>query len=166
MKILLFINSLLLMLSCSSEVSSNDGDSIPVNRKSLQTVRVSANDDINPEDGQWDLVWNEEFDYSSREDLLKVWEAQNGPNPHILCSRWEENIEVGDGVVKLVNKKESRGGQDWTSGSMWTRQQYQYGYYECRYKYAAVNATNNSFWLMTRGIEPTEGKKFEIDILE
>ncbi|MDR3269693.1 MAG: family 16 glycosylhydrolase [Tannerella sp.] len=114
------------------------------------------------------LLWSDEFDYDSREELLLVWEAQNAPSTHIVCSRWEENIEVGNGTVKLVNRKENRGGQEWTSASMWTRRNFQYGYFECRYRYASQTGTNNSFWLMTRSRdpEPKAGKRFEIDINE
>lgn len=113
----------------------------------------------------WKLVWSDEFDYP--DTLLdKSWISQNGPSGHILCSRWRENVLVSNGTLKLLNKKEYRGGQTWTSGSIWTKEQFQYGYFECRYKYAAATATNNSFWLMTQGIIPQEGKKFEIDINE
>ena len=125
--------------------------------------------DIDPDDQKtWKLVWEDEFNYKDRADLLKVWESANGPFSHILCSRWEENIEVGNGVVRLVNRKESRGGQDWTSGHMATRRNFLYGYFECRYKYAASTRTNNSFWIMTRhgDPEPAVGKRFEIDINE
>jgi len=128
-----------------------------------------AQSTIDPEDKEkWTLAWEDNFDYQTRADLLKVWVSQNGPNSHIICSRWEENIEVGGGVVRLVNRKESRGGQDWTSGSMWTKRNFQYGYFECRYKYAAATGTNNSFWIMTRqgDPEPKIGKRFEIDINE
>lgn len=117
---------------------------------------------------RWELSWNDEFDYQNRDELLKVWESDNQSFTHIICSRWEENVEVTGNTVKLVNRKESRGGQDWTSASIWTRQDFQYGYFECRYKYAGASGTNNSFWIMTRGgtPDPTEGKRFEIDINE
>ncbi len=113
---------------------------------------------------KWRLVWNDEFDYP---DVLldNGWYSQNGPNTHILCSRWRENAVVSNGTLKLQNRKETRGGQNWTSGSIWTKQQFKYGYYECRYKYAAATGTNNSFWLMSQ-TAPTVGKKFEIDINE
>lgn len=114
---------------------------------------------------QWSMVWNDEFDYPDNE-LDKRWEAQNGPSGHILCSRWRENVTVGDGTLKLINRRERRAGQEWTSGSIWSREQFQYGYFECRYRYAAAPATNNSFWLMTKDIVPQKGKKFEIDINE
>lgn len=129
---------------------------------------INAQKVINPDNKkEWKLVWKDNFNYKNRDKLLKTWTAQNGTNGHILCSRWEENIETGNGTVKLVNKKETRGGQDWTSASIWTKEKFQYGYFECRYKYASASATNNSFWLMTaQGDDPKQGKRFEIDINE
>ncbi|GGF36132.1 beta-glucanase [Echinicola rosea] len=111
------------------------------------------------------LVWEDDFNYPDAQ-LDVNWEAQNGPSGHILCSRWRENAEVKDGILYLKNKKENRAGQEWTSASIWTRRKFKYGYFECRYKYAAAEATNNSFWLMTKGASPTEGKRFELDINE
>ena len=116
-------------------------------------------------DDKWKLDWNDEFDYRDVK-LDQKWESQNGPSGHILCSRWRENAEVSNGTLKLVNRKEKRGGQDWTSGNIWTKQQFQYGYYECRYRYAAAEGTNNSFWLMMKDIQPAAGKLFEVDINE
>lgn len=114
---------------------------------------------------QWKLIWNDEFD-GQNSDLDKKWDSQNGPNNHILCSRWRENAVQSDGVLRLINKRENRGGQEWTSGSVWTKDKFLYGYFECRYKYAAAPATNNSFWLMTQGKSVDKGAPFEIDINE
>jgi len=124
---------------------------------------------INPENKRdWKLVWNDEFNYKTRDQLLKVWEADNGPTSHTLCSRWKENVEVGGGTVRLVNHKENRGGQEWTSASITSYDSFLYGYFECRYKYAAATGTNNSFWIMARNnkIVPPEGRPFELDINE
>ncbi len=112
------------------------------------------------------LIWEDDFDYANK-NLDKNWESQNGPSGHILCSRWRENAVVRNGELHLDIKKEKRGGQDWTAGSIWTKRKFKYGYFECRYKYAGGEATNNSFWLMTKPRkEPAEGKIFEIDINE
>jgi beta-glucanase (GH16 family) len=113
---------------------------------------------------RWKLMWSDEFDYPDAK-LDERWNSQNGPSGHILCSRWRENAVVADGMLRLVNRKEKRGGQDWTSGSIITKEKFQYGYFECRYRYAAAEGTNNSFWLMTLN-EPERGKRFEIDINE
>lgn len=114
----------------------------------------------------YEMVWSEEFN-GGNADLDKNWEFQNGPSGHILCSRWRENVVVSNGVCRLLNKKEQRGGQDWTSGSMATKQQFKFGYFECRYKYGAATGLNNSFWLMTRGKERPEAPvRFELDVNE
>lgn len=120
---------------------------------------------ISPAEPKLQLVWSDDFDYPNSQ-LDANWYAQNGPSGHILCSRWRENAVVENGILHLKNKKENRGGQEWTSASIWTKKQFQYGRFECRYKYAAATGTNNSFWIMTTGVNPTVGKKFEIDINE
>lgn len=114
------------------------------------------------------LEWADEFDGSEAE-LDKKWEFQNGPSSHILCSRWRKNAVLQDGMLRLVNRKESRVGQDWTSASAHTKDVFQYGYFECRYRYAAATGTNNSFWLMMLSAPDSsnpKAKKFEIDINE
>lgn len=113
---------------------------------------------------KWRMTWCDEFDYPDAM-LDATWNSANGAQTWILCSRWRKNAVVSNGTLKLMNKKESLVGQDWTSGSIWTKQHFKYGYYECRYKYAAATGTNNSFWLMSQSA-PAVGKKFEIDINE
>ncbi|MDA3927138.1 MAG: glycoside hydrolase family 16 protein [Kiritimatiellae bacterium] len=100
--------------------------------------------------GSWKLVFKEEF-AGSNKGLDGHWGFQNGPSGHILSSRWRENVAIGDGIVKLQARKEERGGQSWTAASMWTKQKFMYGYYECRYRYAKATGTNNSFWLLSSG---------------
>jgi hypothetical protein len=114
---------------------------------------------------RWKLAWSDEFDYPNQK-LEEKWVSQNSASTHILSSRWRENAEVSKGTLKLINKKEKRGGNDWTSGNIWTKQAFQYGYYECRYRYAAAEGTNNSFWIMTNTPQPSGKKAFEIDINE
>ncbi len=114
----------------------------------------------------WRMVWNDEFEQPDAE-LDVAWESQNGPSGHILSSRWRENAVVTNGLLRLVARKEQRGGQEWTAGSLWTRRMYQYGYFECRYRYAGAEGLNNSFWLMPTGTNKiTKGKFFEIDVNE
>jgi len=113
----------------------------------------------------WKLIWSDEFDYPN-DQLDQRWKSQNSGSTHILSSRWRENAVVSNGTLKLINKKEKRGGNNWTSGNVWTLQEFQYGYFECRYRYAAAEGTNNSFWLMTTSKPPVGKKSFEIDINE
>lgn len=111
------------------------------------------------------LVWEDAFSGVTA-DLDANWNFQNGPSGHILCSRWRENAVVTNGLCRLLNKKETRGGQDWTSASLSTKRQFTYGYFECRYRYGAATGLNNSFWLMTRGGTTNTPGRFEIDINE
>jgi len=114
----------------------------------------------------WELVWSDEFDGPDSE-LDRKWQSQNGPSSHILSSRWRENVSVTNGFLRLVARKERRGGQEWTAGSIWTREMFQYGYFECRYRYAEAEGLNNSFWLMPTGQGGVSGGKlFEIDVNE
>lgn len=109
------------------------------------------------------LVWADEFDYADAR-LDEKWVAENGSPGHILCSRWRENAVVTNGMLRLCNRKESRGGKEWTSASIWTKARFKYGYFECRYRYAAATGTNNSFWFVTLPHGTDEG--FEIDVNE
>lgn len=150
-------NMVVFILTCLCAVIAFAEVQASANNKEQDSSRIDLAD--------WQLVWQDEFDYAN-EALDRNWESQNGPSGHILCSRWRENAVVEDGMLKLINRKEQRGGQDWTSGSIWTKRKFKYGYFECRYRYAAATGTNNSFWLMTRGPDPAQGKRFEIDINE
>ncbi len=114
---------------------------------------------------RWELAWSDEFDYPDVR-LTNAWVSQNGPSGHILCSRWRENAVVSNGTLRLLSRKERRGGQAWTAGSIWTRQAFQYGYFECRYRYGAAEGLNNSFWLMPTTKAPPGRKHFEIDVNE
>ena len=113
----------------------------------------------------WALVFQDEFDGATA-DLDSKWNFQNGPSGHILCSRWRENAVVERGLCRLLNKKETRGGQAWTSASLWTKRAFKYGYFECRYRYGAATGLNNSFWLMTQGGTAHTPGRFELDINE
>jgi beta-glucanase (GH16 family) len=115
---------------------------------------------------KWQLFWHDEFNYPNNQ-LESNWiSANDSTSTNILCARIRRNAIVSNGTLKLLNKKEKVGKKDWTSGSVWTKLQFKYGYFECRYKYAAVTGTNNSFWLKINGSKLSQGKKFEIDINE
>jgi hypothetical protein len=102
---------------------------------------------------RWELAWSDEFDYPDQR-LDERWESQNGPSGHILCSRWRENAVVADGTLRLINRKEKRGGQEWTSGSITSKRHFQYGYFECRYRYAAADGHEQFLLADDRGPEP------------
>jgi beta-glucanase (GH16 family) len=111
------------------------------------------------------LIFEDHFE-GEKKDWEKNWKAASQAFGHILCSRWPENVEQEDSLLKLINRKESRGGQDWTSGSVQTHQEFLYGYYECRYRYAPCTGLNQSFWIMTNPAYSAGKETFELDINE
>ncbi|NJB82543.1 family 16 glycosylhydrolase [Wenyingzhuangia aestuarii] len=115
---------------------------------------------------KWTLTWNDEFDYDNSK-LEEKWISQNSKSGgFVLSSRWRENAVVKNGILELLAKKETKGGQEWTTGNIWTKETFNYGYYECRYKYAGATGTNNSFWLWPmKGVKSGE-KAIELDINE
>ncbi len=125
----------------------------------------------NPE--EWNLTFADYFDGTALNE--EVWKAADkDAASHTLCSRWKENVEVKDGNLYLYAKKEVRPieladgtihEQPFTCGSISTlANDWHYGYYEAKYKYAAATGTNNSFWLMAPNV--SEVGNSEIDINE
>ena len=125
-----------------------------------------------PKDQEWVLMFNDEFNGTEMD--WSVWRSDASAPGHILSSRWPENIEVRDGSVHLLIKKESKGGKFWTAGSAWVRPEVfaqTYGYWEARYKYAAASGINNSFWTYVPHshnihMNPDEKTHFELDVNE
>ncbi|BED89341.1 hypothetical protein PspMM1_18090 [Pseudoalteromonas sp. MM1] len=128
---------------------------------------VSAEQTRKLDSSIWQLQWSDEFTYADSE-LDKNWISQNGPteNPWVLSSRWRDNAQVKDGVLHLIAKKESRGGQEWTTGNVWSKRSFHYGYFEARFKYAGAYGTNNSFWFWPKQGVKGDLKACEIDVNE
>lgn len=119
---------------------------------------------------KWQTEFADEFNYEAADGndpyFSTIWTSDNGPKPHILSGRYPENLKVTNGKLYVLNKKEQRNGQDWTSGSMTSNEDYFYGYYEASYKYAAATGLNQSFWIMSRGSYTQGNGTHEIDINE
>lgn len=123
-----------------------------------------------PLDGDWKLIFSDEFE-GSEDSWQEHWVADARAHDHILSSRWPENVTIEDGKLRLLNRKETRAGRDWTAGSIWTKQHFRYGYFEARYRIGQAPGLNNSFWIMTLGVpqervDSGEVTLFEIDINE
>lgn len=117
-----------------------------------------------PIDAEWIMVFRDEFNGEALDERWAV--HHNKPEGHIMSSRWKENIEVKDGLLRLLTKKEERGGKSWTSGKVWTKDfRPQYGYFEARMRLGTATGLNNAFWLMTPN-KRTDPIHFEIDITE
>jgi beta-glucanase (GH16 family) len=113
---------------------------------------------------KWKLVWHDEFTKNTTIDTN--WTAENASPGHISSSRWRENLSVKSGKLIIKNRKESRGGKQWTSGSMASKRKFKYGYYECRMRISNQSGVNNSFWFYCINPTSANGHRFEIDVIE
>jgi len=122
-----------------------------------------------PSNGEWVLTFDEEFLGDSVN--YDVWESDKYPGGgSILSSRGPDNLEVKDGLLYMLTKKEKKADKNWTTAHMWVKPtvfRQSYGYFESRYKICAANGINNAFWLMTHPSLVTDStQNFEIDINE
>ena len=40
---------------------------------------------VNPDNKkEWKMIWNDEFDYQTRDQLLQVWDSSNAPTSHTV----------------------------------------------------------------------------------
>ncbi|NQU41846.1 family 16 glycosylhydrolase [bacterium] len=130
-----------------------------LNRLRRQVLRAGP-----PAGSQWELTFQDEFD--GQELDWTQWESHNGPS-RASFSRWKENTAVGNGILRLLTKKEERvEGVPWTSAFIWTKFRQQYGYWEASYRYGAAPGLNNAFWTVTRGEVKDPEQVFEIDVNE
>ena len=115
-----------------------------------------------PPKGAWELAFSDEFNGAVVD--TNVWQIAKGESwGKLLSSRWPENCVVEKGLLKLVTRKEKRGGKEWTSAMIATRTFSQkYGYWEARCRYAGAPGLNNAFWTISR----KNGESFEIDFNE
>lgn len=116
----------------------------------------------NPE--QWEQTFSDDFDGERLN--TEVWRSAQGESWGALQSaRFPENAVVSDGLLRLVTRKENRGGKPWTSAMISTRTfRQKYGYWESRYRYAAATGLNQAFWIYPAIKDKTKG--FEIDVNE
>lgn len=112
----------------------------------------------------WNLYWHDEFTGNSTID--NNWNAQNASPEGLVSSRWRGNLVVSHHHLKILNKKEFKGGKEWTSGSMTSKKTFKYGYFECKMKISKSSGVNNSFWLCYNNPTPNVGHQFEIDVIE
>ena len=113
---------------------------------------------------QWELAFSDEFNGDGLD--TNVWKSAQGETwGRLLSARFPENAVVKNGLLQLVTRKENRGGKEWTSAMISTKNfRQKYGYWESRYRYAAATGLNQAFWMNPFAKDKSKG--FEIDINE
>ena len=122
-----------------------------------------------PTDEEWVLTFNDEFLGDSVN--WDVWETVDYPEGGgVSSARGADNVEVKDGSLYMITKKEKRADKEWTTAHLWVKPdvfRQAYGYFESRYKICAAYGLNNAFWLMTSEDMIMDSiQDFEIDINE
>jgi hypothetical protein len=114
--------------------------------------------------GQWELAFSDDFNGDWLD--TNVWRSAQGQSwGKLLSARYPENVAVTNGLLRLITRKEKRGGKEWTSAMLSTAKfRQKYGYWESRYRYAAASGLNQAFW-MNPGTREKD-KSFEIDVNE
>lgn len=112
----------------------------------------------------YNLVFNDEFDNAATK--LLNWKPDNRDG---RGDEWLSTFgSIESGNMKLKNVKlptPTTSGRAFTAPTCSSVQKFKFGYFECRYKYAASTGFNNSFWLLNAGSQC--GKDYmEIDINE
>lgn len=109
----------------------------------------------------YQLVFNDEFDNPGAKFVN--WKPDNRDT---RGTDWNTYATIESGVMKLKNLRISVNDTTlrWTAPSCQGIRYYKYGYFECRYKYAASNGFNNSFWML--GAPQMSKDYIEIDINE
>lgn len=126
--------------------------------------------------GTWELVWDEEFDYTGLPDSTK-WSYDtvgnvdgwgNNEAQYYTVGR-KENAYVSDGTLKITAIKEPTEGLDYSSARLITKGKgdWLYGRFETRAKIPAARGTWPAIWMLPTdwayGGWPASG---EIDIME
>lgn len=136
-----------------------------------------------PQQVKYKLEFYDEFDYTAtngedEEFTSRGWKSDKslrvlGSPTKIYCVRVPENVEVKDGKLRLITRKEHLDKYDyldqdghphtWTTGNVITNEAFgPFGIYDCSYKFGAATGLNQSFWAMSE-----QGENFvELDFNE
>lgn len=124
------------------------------------------------------LKFFDEFDYIAAdgyaETFTEKWTSDQGlrilGQPEVRMMRIPENVEVKDGKLFIYNRHEKNPKYDidheWTTGNVYTKERFTYGYYESTYKWVHSSGLNQSFWMMSPNITtvPEEMRKNHIEL--
>ena len=122
-----------------------------------------------PSEGEWVMTFNDEFFGDGLN--YDVWISDSyRTDDSINSSRGPDNVEVKDGSLYMLTKKERKGNKEWTTANIWVNPEVfrqSYGYFEARYKICAASGINNAFWFMTLPKLITDkSQNFELDVNE
>lgn len=139
--------------------------------KSLLLIGLTTLSAIAADPPGWKLVWSDEFDRPGKPNSSK-WGYEEGlvrnQEKQFYTNARKENARVEDGKLVIEAHKKAKGGGDFTSASLHTKNlaSWQFGRFEVRAKLPSTRGTWPAIWMLPEesGIPwPLTG---EIDIME
>ena len=142
---------------------------------------LMTNCDLNPKvpiavEEEWELVWQDDFNYSGLPDSTK-WDYDTEGN----AAGWgnheaqhytkldKDNAWVENGILKITARKEDQEGKNYTSARLISKVDWQYGKVEVKAKLPKARGTWSAIWMMPEGWSFKDGNWpdiGEIDIME
>lgn len=125
---------------------------------------------IDTEAGIWELIWNDEFDYTGLPDSEK-WNMDTIDNNLKDCDVYttdKENAYVENGILTIAAIKKTVNGKQYTTARLTTKNKgdWRYGRVEVRAKLPEGGETWAAIWMMpTEQLYGSWPKSGEIDIL-
>lgn len=97
--------------------------------------------------------------FSKPDELRSDWTAQTDDLAALKSCRRPANVETSNVGARFATLVATDCRARWSTGSIFTKAQYSYGFFEATIKIADIKGMNNAFWLTTQD-------HYEIDIGE
>lgn len=103
--------------------------------------------------------------FNDPSELAADWRLMSDDNSGIC--RTPENVEISSAGLRLKTMAATscRHKLQWSTGSIQSKGQWRYGFFEATMKIADIKGMNNAFWMNTAN-QPATGDYFEIDVSE
>jgi hypothetical protein len=107
--------------------------------------------------GRYRPILNEHF--NNRAEFAAAWIAQSDDRYDLKACRDPQSVAISPNGLALQTLPIGHCHARFSTGSIWSRSRFRYGYFEARMRIADAPGLNNAFWLLT-------DDKFEIDAAE
>jgi beta-glucanase (GH16 family) len=109
------------------------------------------------------LSWSDEFNGTTLDTDKWMYRTDNKG----WSTQQAANVSVANGNLEIAVKKEKTAKQNYTGGGVISKQAFEYGYYEARFKVPPGSGWHTSFWTMDYNDKDTAPLRTqEIDICE
>jgi len=169
--LILLSTSLLLTLSPAvraqtAATTPDTAPSVPASGTPASVATPAPSGPVTPYGGvvqNYTLSWSDEFNGNSLD--LTQWDYRT--DSKMWSTQLPQNVSVANGKLIIALKEEDAGGKKYTGGGIISKRQFEYGYYEARFKVPPGSGWHTSFWTMGYNGKTTKAVGTqEIDICE